>query len=61
MNLIIQWMNTSAERNMMAAGRLNVLKLLYRPPYIHSRKNFCLIRQIHCIMPATCFIHRMLI
>jgi len=40
MILIMQWMNTSAERNMMAEGRLSVLKPLYRLPYINSSKQF---------------------
>jgi len=40
MILITQWMNTSAERNMMAEGRLNVLKPMYRLPYINLSKQF---------------------
>jgi hypothetical protein len=35
MILIIQWMNTSAERNMMAEGRISVLKPLYRLEFLN--------------------------
>jgi hypothetical protein len=34
---IMQWMNKSAELNMMAEGRLSLLKPLHRPPYKYKQ------------------------